>query len=52
MQVYIFRFDVPVYEQLVQRYKAFGDADNQEVPSSNPDLCKFWIFEFLNSLDS
>ncbi len=41
VQVYIFRFDVLVYESLVQWYKSYGDTDNQEILGSVPDLCKF-----------
>ena len=52
VQVYIFRFVVLVYEQLVQLGKSFGYKDNHKVPGSIPDLSKFLNFEFLNSLDS
>ncbi len=40
-QFSIFRFNVPVFEPLVQWYKAFGDTDNQEIMSSDPELCNF-----------
>ncbi len=41
VQVNIFKFDVLVYEQLDQLYKAFCDTENQEILSSIPDLWKF-----------